>query len=74
MTDTSSRAATQQANVYCRLTGVERLALALDLSVLARDLSRTRLHLQHPEWTDDEAQREMLRYAFSATPLPPPLR
>jgi len=74
MRDTTSEAAAQQTHVYCRLTAVERLSLALDMSLLARDLSRTRLRLQHPDWTDDEVEREVLRYAFPSTPLPPPLR
>jgi len=74
VSDTTSEAAARQTNVYCRLTGAERLSLAFDMSLLARELSRTRLRLQHPEWTDDEVKREILRYAFAATPLPPPLR
>jgi hypothetical protein len=74
VSDTTPEAAARQTKVYCRLTGVERLTLALDMSLLARDLSRTRLRLQHPEWTDDEVAREILRYAFPSTPLPPPLR
>ncbi len=74
MSDTTSEAAAQQTNVYSRLTGTERLSLALEMSLLARELSRTRLRLQHPHWTDDEAKREILRYAFASTPLPPPLR
>jgi hypothetical protein len=72
--DTTSESAEQQTKVYCRLTGVERLSLAFDVSLVARDLSRARLRLQHPDWTDDEVKRELLRYAFSSTPLPPPLR
>lgn len=74
MSDTTSEAAAQQTNVYCRLTGAERLSLAFGMSLLARELSRTRLRLQHPEWTDDEVNREILRYAFASTPLPRPLR
>ena len=74
MSDTTAEAAARQINVYCRLTGVERLTVAFDMSLLARELSRTRLRLQHPEWTDDEVKREVLRYAFPPTPLPRSLR
>ncbi len=74
MSDTTSEAAVQQTNVHRRLTGVERLRLGFDMSLLARELCRARLRLQHPEWTDDELKRESLRYAFGSTPLPPPLR
>ncbi len=74
VSDTASEATTHQTKAYCRLTGVERLSLAFDMSLLARDLCRTRLRLQHPDWTDDEVKRELLRYAFASTALPPPLR
>ncbi len=74
MSDTASEAMAHQTKVYRRLAGVQRLSLAFDMSLLARDLSRTRLRLQHPDWTDDEVKREVLRYAFAFTSLPPPLR
>ncbi len=74
MSDTASEAMAHQTKVYCKLTGVERLSLAFDMSLLARDMSRTRLRLQHPDWTDDEVKREVLRYAFALASIPPPLR
>ena len=74
VSDTTAEAAAQQTRIYRRLTDVERLGLAFDMSLLARDLCQTRLRLQHPEWTDDEVNREILRYAFASTPLPRPLR
>jgi len=74
VSDTTAEAAAQQTRIYRRLTDVERLGLAFDMSLLARDLCQTRLRLQHPEWTDDEVNREILRYAFASTPLPRPFR
>ena len=74
MSDTTPEAAALQTQVHQRLTDAQRLRLAFEMSVLARELCLTRLRLQYPEWTEDELKREMLRYAFSSTPLPPPLR
>ena len=74
MSDTSPEAAALQIQVQRKLTGAQRLELAFEMSLLARELCLTRLRLQHPEWKDDELKREMLRYAFPSTVLPPPLR
>lgn len=74
MSDTSPEAAEIQANIYRKMTGEERLRLAVEMSVAARELTLARLRAQHPEWSDRELKRELLRYAFGSTPLPEPLR
>ncbi len=74
MSDTTPEGVTVQIQIIQRLTEVQRLRLVFEMSLLARELCLTRLRLQYPEWTDDEVKREMLRYAFSSTILPPPLR
>ena len=74
MSDTTPEAAALQTQVHRKLTGAQRLRLAFEMSLLARELCLTRLRLQYPQWKDDELKREMLRYAFSSTVLPPPLR
>jgi hypothetical protein len=74
MSDTTPEAAAVQIAVQRGLTPAQRLRTAFEMSLLARALCLTRLRRQHPEWTEGELQREMLRYAFSLTLLPPPLR
>ena len=74
MTDTSPEAAEIQASIHRRMTGEERLRLAVEMSVTARELTLARLRAQHPEWSDRELKRELLRYAFGSAPLPEPLR
>lgn len=74
MNDTSPEAAALQASIQRRLTGVERLRLALEMSYAARELALARLRREHPEWSDWELKRELLRYAFGSAPLPPLLR
>jgi hypothetical protein len=74
MSDTSPEAAEIQASIYRGMTGEERLQLAVQMSVAARELTLARLRVQHPEWSDRELKRELLRYAFGSAPLPEPLR
>lgn len=79
MNDTSLAAEEIQARIHRAMTGVERLALALDMSESARELAIARLRRVHPDWTDRQLRRELLRYAFLAvdgapTELPMPLR
>lgn len=72
--DTSPAAAALQTSIHRRLTGADRLRLALEMSIAARELALTRLRRQHPDWSESDLKRELLRYAFLSTPLPPPLR
>ena len=74
MSDTSPEAQAIQDEIYRRMTGEERLKLAFEMSEMARAFTLARLRKEHPEWTDWELKRELLRYAFGSEPLPPPLR
>ena len=79
MSDTSPEAEALQARIHRRLTGAERLQLAFDMSEWARALCLTRLRRAHPEWTDGDLKRELLRYAFRSADgaraeFPRPLR
>lgn len=79
MSDTSLAAEALQARIHRGLTGVERLQLAFDMSEWARELCVARLRRMHPEWTDRDLKRELVRYAFlsddgTGAELPPPLR
>lgn len=74
MTDTSTEAAALQADLHRRMSGEQRLRIAMEMSDLARELTLARLRLDHPAWGEPELRRELLRYAFGPDPLPPPLR
>jgi hypothetical protein len=69
--DTSPEAEAMQVRVQQRMTGEQRLLLALDMSLFARKLAALRIRQDHPEWTDWEIKRELLRLAFLPQPLPP---
>lgn len=74
MDDTSPEAKEVQASIHRRMTGVQRLELAYEMSVSARELAIARLRRKHPDWPEAEFKRELLRIAFGAQPLPPPLQ
>ena len=71
MNDTTSEAAALQVEIYRKMSGEQRLKLAIEMSEFARELTLSRLRSEHPEWSDWELRRELLRYAFGSEPLPP---
>ena len=50
------------------------MLLALEMSLFARELSKADIRHDHPDWTDAQVAREVLRIAFLPQPLPPRLR
>ncbi|HEV3052941.1 MAG TPA: hypothetical protein VGX50_21720 [Longimicrobium sp.] len=68
--DTSLDAEQVQLDVFRRMTGEQRLKLALEMSDFARGLSLSRIRAEHPEWSDWEVKRELLRLDFLPDPLP----
>jgi len=52
------------------MSGEQRLLLAFEMSLFASDLCRERIRHEHPEWTEAQIVRELLRIAFLPDPLP----
>jgi hypothetical protein len=73
-TDTSAAAQTVQLEIHRSMSGEQRILLVYEMSMFARDLSRARICNEHPEWTEAQIARELLRLAFFPTPLPAGLR
>ena len=74
MTDTSPSAQALQLQIQRAMTGEQRILLALEMSLFARDLSRTRIRQEHPEWPESAVDRELIRLAFLPAPMPAGLR
>lgn len=74
MVDTSPTAAALQTRIHRRLPGTIRLQVAMEMSLAAREMSLARLRRQHPEWSDAELKRELVRYSFEPGTLPAVLR
>jgi hypothetical protein len=63
-----------QLEIHRSMTGEQRLLLAYEMSMLARELNRARLLSEHPDWPEARIARELLRLAFLPAPLPAGLR
>jgi len=73
MRDASPAVGELEAKIHRRLTGGQRLQIALEMSLAACELSLARLRRQRPEWSDADLRRELLRYSFAPGTLPPVL-
>ncbi len=72
--DTSRAAAEVQVQVHRALTGEQRLVIAFEMSLFARDLARAGIQRDHPDWDEARVARELLRLAFLPEPLPAKFR
>jgi hypothetical protein len=52
------------------MSGEQRLLLAFEMSMFARELNRAGIRHDHPVWTEPQVARELLRLAFLPEPLP----
>lgn len=74
ISDTSTDAQAVQLQIHRAMTEEQRLLLALEMSLFARALARARIRQEHPDWTEGQVARELLRLAFLPHPLPEKLR
>lgn len=70
ISDTTPAAHAVQFEIYRAMSGEQRILLAFEMSLFARELSRARIRSEHPEWNEGEVWRELLRLAFLPAPLP----
>lgn len=62
--DTSADAHRAQLEVYRRMTGAQRLRIALDMSDFVRECAKSRIRKRHPEMTEQEVTRELIREMY----------
>ena len=74
ISDTSPAARAKQDEILRAMSGEQRMTLAYEMSMFARDLAREGIRRDHPEWTEAQIARELLRLAFLPEPLPAWLR
>jgi hypothetical protein len=70
LTDTSPAAQAVQIDILRAMSGEQRLLLAFEMSLFARELAREGVRREHPEWPEALVARELLRLAFFPAPLP----
>ena len=59
--DTSIDAHAHQREVYLRIGGAARLAIAFDLSEMVRNTTMAGIRARHPEYRDEDVQRAWAR-------------
>ncbi len=74
ITDTDPAAQAVLLEAQRALSGEQRLLLAFEMSLFARELAKEGIRREHPEWPEERLARELLRLAFLPAPLPAPLR
>lgn len=74
MTDTSPAAQALQLQIQSAMSGEQRMLLAFEMSLFTRDLAKEGIRRDHPEWTEAQVARELLRLAFLPAPLPAELK
>ncbi len=70
ITDTTEAARDIQLQIQRAMTGEQRILLAFEMSLFARDLAKAGIQREHPDWDDARVIRELLRLAFLPEPLP----
>jgi len=56
------------------MSGEQRLLLAFEMSMFARELAMARIRSEHPDWPEKQIAMELFRLAFLPAPLPTSLR
>jgi Rv0078B-related antitoxin len=74
LTDTSLSAQTVQLQVQRAMSGEQRLLLAFEMSMFARELARERIRQEHPEWAEARVAYELIRLAFLPAAMPARLK
>ena len=69
-TDTSPAAQAVQREILRAMSGEQRILLAFEMSLFARELATEGIRRNHPEWPEARVTRELLRLAFFPAALP----
>jgi hypothetical protein len=72
--DTGPEAQALQPQALRRLTGPQRVLMALETSLFARELARVQICRKRPEWTKRQTARELIWMSFLPGEPPSPWR
>jgi hypothetical protein len=56
--------------VLRRLTGAQKVAIAIEMSEFVRDLALAGLRREHPDWPDKEIRLALMRRWYAGCSLP----
>jgi hypothetical protein len=68
--DTTAAAASIQFEIQSAKSGTERVALALELSQLVRDLAMAGLRSRNPGWSEHQLFRALMRQLYPSMSWP----
>jgi len=74
ITDTTAGARARQLEILRAMSGEQRVMLAYEMSMFMREIAKEGIRRDHPDWTEAQIARELLRRAFFPAPLPAWLR
>ena len=74
LSDTPPEIVKKQFEIWRRMTDEQRLDIAIEMSLLVRDLQKQALRREHPDWSEKQVIREVLRLTLLPQPLPERLR
>jgi hypothetical protein len=60
----------KQIELYRAMTAQRRLQISFELDALARQLARSGVRFQHPEWSIEQVEREVARRFRLAAGIP----
>jgi hypothetical protein len=70
LSDTTPAARKLQLEIELAMTGEQRILEALEMSLFARELAKAKIQSDHPDWSESQVARELMRLAFLPDPLP----
>lgn len=74
ISDTSPAAQAIQLQILRAMTGEQRLLLAFEMSLFARELAKAGIRRNHPDWPEAKVIKELIRLAFLPDRPPAALR
>jgi hypothetical protein len=74
ITDTTPEARARQLEILRAMSGEQRVTLAYEMSMFMREIAEEGIRRDHPDWTEAQIARELLRRAFFPAPFPAWLR
>jgi hypothetical protein len=64
ISDTSPEIEAMQSQIHERMSGEQRLLMALEMSFFAHELAKQGLRDTHPDWPEDRIRRHFLLSLF----------
>lgn len=68
--DTHPDAARIRSEILRNMSGEQRVKLVFQMSNFMRKMAISRIRSEHPDWTESQVKRELLRLSFLPDPLP----